>query len=209
MTETTVGIRSSDGLCSIHLLTFSLLNFLSNKKSRASVNALVPAISADMTVHTFNDTAILLIVIHFSLSTTFVTTPHPLLSSSLFAFISVPSYRFPFLSILDRFNCDLLFSFRSQIRQMIRLLIVFSENVLHVVVNFSTRYAIFLCQKRYSMIEIVNWVCTRVQKNHEWNSKFLIILQENTILVALNYDIDVPCTAQWRGDCFGTLRPPV
>ena len=37
-----------------------------------------------------------------------------------------------------------------------------------------------------------------MQKDHEWLSEFSLILQENTLLEAWNYDIDVPCIVQCR-----------
>ena len=60
------------------------------------------------------------------------TIPQPLKQSS-------SSCCFPLLGILDSFNCDICVSFRPLVRQVISLLIVFSENVLHVVVNFIHR----------------------------------------------------------------------
>ena len=84
------------------LLVHSLTLFhylLSNCGSRISVKLLRSPQA--MAVHTFNNTPSLLIVIHYSLSTALITIPHPLLPSSLFASILVPSHRFPFLSILD------------------------------------------------------------------------------------------------------------
>ena len=52
------------------------------------------------------------------------------------------------------------------------------------------------------MMEAINWVCTNVQENHEWGSEFSLALQENQMLGALKYDIDVPCStvgAAWVG----------
>ena len=35
-------------------------------------------------------------------------------------------------------------------------------------------------------------------EDDEWVSELTISMQENEVLVALNYDIDVPCVVQWR-----------
>ena len=63
----------------------------------------------------------------------------------MFAAVQIASYCFPRLSVLDAFDRYLRLSFPSQIRQVIRFLLVFSEDVLHVVVNspHGIRHAIF------------------------------------------------------------------
>ena len=62
---------------------------------------------------------------------------NPTAASSIFVAV-IPITPLPLspLSILDTFNRDLRFSFRCQACQVVRLLIVFSDDVLHVVVNF-------------------------------------------------------------------------
>ena len=57
----------------------------------------------------FNGTAILVIVIHFSLSTALITIPHPLLPSHFFAALPVTPYRLAHLGIRDAFDRDLRF----------------------------------------------------------------------------------------------------
>ena len=42
-------------------------------------------------------------------------------------------------------------------------------------------------------MESVNLVCDGALEDHEWVSETTISMQENAILVALNYVIDVPC----------------
>ena len=115
----------------MHSLTSSHY-FLSNCGSKISVKLLRSPQA--MAVHTFNCTPSLLIVMHYSQSTALITNPHPLLPSSLFASIA-----FHFPVFLTPFSCDLRFSLSSQIRHLVRLWTVFSEDELHVVVNFPPR----------------------------------------------------------------------
>ena len=56
-------------------------SFFVKRRSITSVNTLAAAISAAMAVHALNGTAILLSVIHCSLSTALITIQHPLLPS--------------------------------------------------------------------------------------------------------------------------------
>ena len=53
-------------------------------------------------------------------------------------------------------------------------------------------------QKRYSIMEAINWVCTRVREDPKWTPEFSWIVQEIKNLEALIYDIDVPCSVQWE-----------
>ena len=41
------------------------------------------------------------------------------------------------------------------------------------------------------------WVCEEAFEVHEWVSELTISMQEEEILVALNYRIDVPCVVPW------------
>ena len=93
-------------------------------------------LAAAMAVHAFNGTAILLRVIHFSLSTALIHNSTP--ASSIFFFATIPIIPccFPHLSILDTLDRHLRFSFRSQSLWVVLPLIVSSEDVLHVVVHF-------------------------------------------------------------------------
>ena len=68
-------------------VTVSNFTIFSKSKSKTSVQTRAPAFSVAMAVHAFSGTAILLIVLHFSLSTTLITIPHPMLPSSF----SLPS----------------------------------------------------------------------------------------------------------------------
>ena len=49
-----------------------------------------------------------------------------------------------------------------------------------------------------NIMESVSWVTDDFQWEHEWVTEPTVLLKENDILEALNYDIDVPCTLQWR-----------
>ena len=56
----------------------------------------------------------------------------------------------------------------------------------------------YLRRRLLSIMESVSWVCEEATEGHEWVSELITIsLQENKILVALNYEIDVPCVVQW------------
>ena len=49
------------------------------------------------------------------------------------------------------------------------------------------------------IMEAINWVlCIYFQDDHDWISEYSLVMQENKILEALNYDIDVPCVVQWK-----------
>ena len=53
-------------------------------------------------------------------------------------------------------------------------------------------------RRRLSTIrESVSWVCEDALWEHEWVTELDVILEENEILEALNYDLDVPCSIQW------------
>ena len=45
-------------------------------------------------------------------------------------------------------------------------------------------------------MEAVNWVCTRVQVNQEWISQVSLLPKGNTMLEAMNFDINVPWIVQ-------------
>ena len=47
-------------------------------------------------------------------------------------------------------------------------------------------------------MESVSWVCEDALRDHEWVTELNVILKENEILAALNYDLDVPCVILWR-----------
>ena len=53
-------------------------------------------------------------------------------------------------------------------------------------------------QKIGKVLDAGGHQCIRVQENPEWISEFSLVVQEHTILEALNYDTDVPCVVQWR-----------
>ena len=55
----------------------------------------------------------------------------------------------------------------------------------------------FRNQKKNSIMEAITCFCARIQHNHEWISEFSLVFQKNKIL-ALNYDVDVPCIVQWE-----------
>ena len=46
--------------------------------------------------------------------------------------------------------------------------------------------------------ESVRWVCEDALWEHEWVTELNVLLKENEILEALHYDLDVPCSIQWR-----------
>ena len=47
------------------------------------------------------------------------------------------------------------------------------------------------------IMEGVSWVTEDILWEHEWITETNVVLKENDILEALNYDIDVPCPLQW------------
>ena len=47
------------------------------------------------------------------------------------------------------------------------------------------------------IMESVSWVTEDFLWEHEWVTETNVVLKENGILEALNYDIDVPCPLQW------------
>ena len=54
----------------------------------------------------------------------------------------------------------------------------------------------YLMRGLLSIMQSVNWVCEEALEGHEWVSELTIIMQENGILVALKYEIDVPCVVR-------------
>ena len=55
----------------------------------------------------------------------------------------------------------------------------------------------YLMRRLSSIMESVSWVCDESLEGHEWVSDLTISVQENVILVALNYETEVPCVVQW------------
>ena len=55
----------------------------------------------------------------------------------------------------------------------------------------------YLERRLLSIMESVNWVCEEAFEVHEWVSELTISMQEEEILVALNYRIVFPCVVQW------------
>ena len=53
-------------------------------------------------------------------------------------------------------------------------------------------------RKTNSVIEAINWSCSRVLTDHERVSELSLAMPEQDILRTLNFDIDVPCVAQWN-----------
>ena len=47
-------------------------------------------------------------------------------------------------------------------------------------------------------LEAINWVCASLQDNHDWISEFSLVLQDNKIMEALSYDIEVSCVVHWE-----------
>ena len=47
-----------------------------------------------------------------------------------------------------------------------------------------------------SIMESVSWVCDDALEDHEWVSEITTSMQENEVLVVLNYEKDVPCAGQ-------------
>ena len=56
----------------------------------------------------------------------------------------------------------------------------------------------YLRRRLSTIMESVGWVCEEAMEGHEWVSELNISMQEKEILVALSYEIDVPCVVQWR-----------
>ena len=54
-----------------------------------------------------------------------------------------------------------------------------------------------LRRKLSTITEIVSRVCEDAMEDHEWVTELAVTLNENEILMALNYGIDVPCVIQW------------
>ena len=54
----------------------------------------------------------------------------------------------------------------------------------------------YLRRRLLSIMESVTWVCEDALEDHKWVSEFTISMQENEVLVAVNYEIDVPCVVQ-------------
>ena len=48
-----------------------------------------------------------------------------------------------------------------------------------------------------SIMESVNWVCEEACEGQEWVSDLTISIQEEEVLVDLDYELDVPCVVQW------------
>ena len=97
-------------------------------KSKMPVRTLAPAIFAAMAVQVFNGTAILLIVIHVSLSTPLITTPHPHRPSVFVVPSQKPRTAFHF-SVLPPLNRYLSLLLRAQGCQVVGLPVdVFSRN---------------------------------------------------------------------------------
>ena len=86
-----------------------------------------------MAVHVFSGTAIVLIVIQLPLWTPLITTPHSLRPSVFLLPSQNPLTAFH--SLVISVNRDLSLPFSVQACQVVRLLIVLSENVLHVIVD--------------------------------------------------------------------------
>ena len=47
------------------------------------------------------------------------------------------------------------------------------------------------------IMESVSWVTEDFLWEHQWVTEINVVLKENDILEAQNYDIDVPCPLQW------------
>ena len=56
----------------------------------------------------------------------------------------------------------------------------------------------YLMRRFRPIMEAVICVCDDVLVDHEWVSELTISVQETEVLVALNYDNEVPCVVQWR-----------
>ena len=55
----------------------------------------------------------------------------------------------------------------------------------------------YLGRRLLTIMESVIWVCDETMEGHEWVSELTVSMQENEILVAPNYEIEVPCVVQW------------
>ena len=66
-----------------------------------------------------------------------------------------------------------------------------------VVCNGQKHMETFIIDKRNSIMEATSWVCASFQEDQAWISEFSLVVQEDKILKALNYDIDVSCV-QWE-----------
>ena len=49
-----------------------------------------------------------------------------------------------------------------------------------------------------TIMDSVSWVCEDALWEHEWVTELDVLLKENEILEALNYDLNVPCAIQRR-----------
>ena len=47
-------------------------------------------------------------------------------------------------------------------------------------------------------MESVSWDCEDALRDHQWVTQLNVILKENEILAALNYDLNMPSVIQWR-----------
>ena len=53
----------------------------------------------------------------------------------------------------------------------------------------------YLKRRMLAIMDSVNWVCEEL-KEHEWVSELTISMQEEEMLVDLDYELDVPCVVQ-------------
>ena len=74
-----------------------------------------------------------------------------------------------------------------------------------MVCNGQENMSEFRDKKRNSVMEAVNWSCSRVLANHEWVSEFYLIMREHDIHETLKFEIDVPCIVQWCLLWYSTL----
>ena len=61
-----------------------------------------------------------------------------------------------------------------------------------------------LKRKLSTIMESVSWVFENASKTHGSVTELNVTLKENEILMALNYDLDVPCVFQWGPLCFSS-----
>ena len=47
------------------------------------------------------------------------------------------------------------------------------------------------------VVEVLHVACSRVVYDHQWVSEFSLLMHGHDVLQKPNYDIDVPCIAQW------------
>ena len=115
------------------IVDVSLVDFLSKNKSSTPVNMPALAISAAMSVQT--STASLLIAIQFPVNGfDHNSTTNP----AIFLFFppsQLPTYGFPFFFFLDSLNCNFPVPISHQVCEVVSLLVVLPENVLHIVVD--------------------------------------------------------------------------